>query len=63
MATTALMMASRTQEREVTKMARERMVTRTINSMIYSVMVVDMATKTVETVEVKLASAKGSKTC
>ena len=38
-------------------MARERMVTRTINSMIYSVMVVDTATKTVETVEVKLASA------
>ena len=39
-------------------MARERMITRTVNSTVYECMVVDSVTKQVETVDVAISSAE-----
>ena len=39
-------------------MARERMITRTVNSTVYDCMVVDSVTKMVETIEVTISSAE-----
>lgn len=39
-------------------MARERMITRTVNSTVYDCMVVDSTSKQVETIEVTISSAE-----